>query len=395
MNESSSRQLMSYMKDLHCTELLVLSTCNRTEFYYSAEREVENALLSGISMFTGVSTEVLKENLISYSEDEAVTHLFRVSLGLEAQVVGDLQIINQVKRAYQWSADEDMAGPYLHRLLHTIFYTTKRVVQETCFRDGAASVSYAAKELVEDLTKEVNAPKVLLLGLGEIGTDVAKNLAGNTKAEIFLANRTRSKAVEIAAECNFQLIDWENFPAMVNEVDVVVSSAAVRQPIITKEIFNGREILSHKFFIDLSVPRSIAGDLEEIPGAILYNIDEIRNKASETLQKRIGAIPQVEYIISEAIDDFNNWSKEMMVSPTIKKLKNALEQIRQEEIARYMKNADAEQSKVMDKLSKSMMQKVLKLPVLQLKAACQRGEANQLIDLLHDLFDLEGQAAKK
>lgn len=395
MNESSSKKLMTYMKDFNCTELLVVSTCNRTEFYFNADEEAERALLSGISLITSIPKETLKAHFISYNETEAVTHLFNVSMGLEAQVVGDLQIINQVKKAYQWSADEAMAGPYLHRLMHTIFFTNKRVVQETSFRDGAASVSYAAKELVEDLIKEINAPKILLLGLGEIGADVARNLSGTTKAQVFISNRTRSKAEEIVSECGFELIDWEKFPSLLKEVDVVVSSIAAPKPVITKELLADSEMLSHKFFIDLSVPRSIAKDLEEIPGAILYNIDEIRSRASETLQKRIEAIPQVEKIIAEAIEEFNNWSKEMIVSPTIKKLKNALEQIRKEEMARYIKNADEKEAKIMDKLSKSMMQKIMKLPVLQLKAACQRGEADQLIGLLHDLFDLEAKAPKK
>jgi glutamyl-tRNA reductase len=395
MNESSSKRLMTYMKDFNCAELLVISTCNRTEFYYSADEEAEKALLSGISLITSIPKDTLESYFISYNDDEAVTHLFQVSLGLEAQVVGDLQIINQVKNAYQWSADEGMAGPYMHRLMHTIFFTNKKVVQETSFRDGAASVSYAAKELVEDLSKEIAAPKILLLGLGEIGTDVARNLSGTAKAEIFLSNRTRSKAEEIARECNFQIVDWKDFPSMLKQVDVIVSSVAAPQPLVTKELLADTEILSHKFFIDLSVPRSIANDLEEIPGAILYNIDEIRNRTSETLKKRIEAVPQVEKIVAEAIEDFNNWSKEMIVSPTIKKLKDALEQIRKEEMARYIKNADEKEAKIMDKLSKSMMQKIMKLPVLQLKAACKRGEANQLIDLLHDLFDLEVKAPKK
>jgi glutamyl-tRNA reductase len=395
MNESSSKRLMTYMKDFNCAELLVISTCNRTEFYYSADEEAEKALLSGISLITSIPKDTLESYFISYNDDEAVTHLFQVSLGLEAQVVGDLQIINQVKNAYQWSADEGMAGPYMHRLMHTIFFTNKKVVQETSFRDGAASVSYAAKELVEDLSKEIAAPKILLLGLGEIGTDVARNLSGTAKAEIFLSNRTRSKAEEIARECNFQIVDWKDFPSMLKQVDVIVSSVAAPQPLVTKELLADTEILSHKFFIDLSVPRSIANDLEEIPGAILYNIDEIRNRTSETLKKRIEAVPQVEKIVAEAIEDFNNWSKEMIVSPTIKKLKDALEQIRKEEMARYIKNADEKEAKIMDKLSKSMMQKIMKLPVLQLKAACKRGEANQLIDLLHDLFDLEAKAPKK
>ncbi|MGK7392535.1 MAG: glutamyl-tRNA reductase [Candidatus Cyclobacteriaceae bacterium M2_1C_046] len=394
MDETSAKQLMTFMKDYNCSELLVLSTCNRTEFYYTADKKAEEALLLGLSLIKKISIEDILPHLIRYKTKEAVEHLFRVSVGLEAQVVGDIQIINQVKRSYQWCADEDMAGPFLHRLMHTIFFTNKRVVQETCFRDGAASVSYAAKELVEGLAKGLHDVKVLILGLGEIGEDVARNLF-DSNLDITLSNRTREKAETIAAESNFKVIDWSEIGQAIKEADIVISSVGANKPIITKDLIRDSEILSHKFFVDLSVPRSIAQDTEDIHGVVVYNIDEIQNKASETLQKRLNAIPQVEKIVEESIEEFNSWSKEMEVSPTIKKIKNALEQIRQEEMARYLKNATEQEAKILDKLSKSMMQKVMKLPVLQLKAACQRGDAEKLVDVLQELFDLESQIAKK
>lgn len=394
MDETSAKQLMAFMKDYNCSELLVLSTCNRTEIYYSADKKAEEALLIGLSLIKNISKEDILPYLVHYKNKEAVEHLFRVSVGLEAQVVGDLQIINQVKRSYQWCADENMAGPFLHRLMHTIFYTNKRVVQETSFRDGAASVSYAAKELIENLAKGIYNVKVLILGLGEIGEDVARNLF-ESKLDITLSNRTREKAEAIAAESNFKVIDWSKAGQAVKEADIIVSSVSAGKPIITKDLIHDVEILSHKFFIDLAVPRSIEKNTEDIHGVVIYNIDEIQSKASETLQKRLDAIPQVEKILIESIQEFNSWSKEMEVSPTIKKIKNALEQIRQEELARYMKNATEQEAQIMDKLSKSMMQKVMKLPVLQLKAACQRGDAEQLVDVLQELFDLESQIAKK
>jgi glutamyl-tRNA reductase len=141
--------------------------------------------------------------------------------------------------------------------------------------------------------------------------------------------------------------------------------------------------------VDLSVPRSIDTAVEDVPGAILYNVDNIRSKASETLEKRLAAIPLVEHIIEESISDFYNWKKEMSVSPTINKLKNALEQIRLEEMERFLKNADEKEYAIIDKVTKSMMQKILKVPVVQLRAACKRDEADQMIELITDLFDLE------
>jgi glutamyl-tRNA reductase len=316
-------------------------------------------------------------------------------MGVEAQVIGDMQIGNQVKNAYQWSADENMSGPFLHRLMHTIFFTNKRVVQETSFRDGAASVSYAAVQLIEELASDFLKPKILVLGLGEIGEDVCKNLADYSNAEIFVCNRTFEKANQIAEECGFQVLAYEDFEDILPKMDVVVSSVMADKPIISKALVSQIKILSHKIYLDLSVPRSIENTIEELPGVLLYNIDSIHSKTNEALEKRIASIPQVLDIVEEAIIDFNDWAKEMEVSPTIKKLKNALENIRQEEVARFLKSANSNEAELIEKVTKSMMQKIIKLPVLQLKAACKRGEAETLIDVLNNLFDLEKENQPK
>jgi len=177
--------------------------------------------------------------------------------------------------------------------------------------------------------------------------------------------------------------------------DVIISSVMKSEPFITKGLVSNFEIKSYKLFVDLSVPRSIDTALEDIPGVLLYNVDNIRSKASETLSKRTAAIPLVEAIIEESIREFYDWKKEMMVSPTINKLKNSLEQIRREELERYLKNTSDNQFEIIDKITKSMMQKILKVPVVQLRAACKRDQAEEMIDIINDLFDLEKQEEKK
>lgn len=394
LSEEACKGLLHLLRDYTAaSDVLVLSTCNRTEVYYSAEEDLSGEIIKLIGILNKLPriADYAGYFKVLNNSDAAVSHLFHVAMGLEAQVVGDIQISNQVKRAYQWSADENMAGPYLHRLMHTIFFTNKKVVQETSFRDGAASVSYAATELIEELTADIIAPRILVIGVGEIGTDACRNLANFNRGSITITNRTHSKAEEMATECGFQTIPFEQVREAIALADVVVCSVAAQKPFITKELVADQEILSHKFFIDLSVPRSIEMAVEDIPGVLLYNVDDIENKATAVLEKRKAAIPQVERIITESIAEFNDWSKEMMVSPTIHKLKNALEQIRQEEITRYLKNLNEEEAKAVEKVTRSMMQKIIKLPVLQLKAACKRGEAETLIDVLNNLFDLEGQ----
>ncbi len=398
LDDNTIRALLLKLKDFFSvTDTLILSTCNRTEIYYTHELDLSTELIKLVGLEKGLNDAVsyLEYFRVINEDKEAIGHLFKVAMGLEAQVIGDMQISNQVKRAYQASADLELAGPFLHRLMHTIFFTNKKVVQETAFRDGAASVSYAAVELIEELTANTHKPRILLIGLGEIGEDVAKNMVYLPDAEVTLANRTFSKAQEMAAEFGFKVTPFESVYEAMQEADVIVSSIMKSTPFITKKLVSGFSIQSYKLFVDLSVPRSIETSVEDIPGALLYNVDNIKSKASETLEKRIAAIPEVESIIEDSIREFYNWKKEMMVSPTINKLKNALEQIRKEELERYLKNADEKEYAVVDKITKSMMQKIIKIPVVQLRAACKRDQASQMIDIITDLFDLEKENVSK
>lgn len=392
LDEKAVHGILLKIKDFFSlNDALILSTCNRTEVYYSHDQDISTEIIKLIGLEKGLTDIV---NYLEYFEilnDDisAIRHLFRVSMGLEAQVVGDIQISNQVKRAYQASADLNMTGPFLHRLMHTVFFTNKRIVQETAFRDGAASLSYAAIELIESLTSNTFEPRILLIGVGEIGEDVAKNMVHLPTAKVKITNRTQAKAESIAAEMGFEVVPFEKYLEAMEEADVIVCSIQRSEPFITKELVKKFQINSYKLLVDLSVPRSIETSVEDVPGVVLYNVDNIRSKASETLEKRLASVPKVEEIIEESIKEFFDWKKEMIASPTINKLKQSLEQIRQEEMARFAKNADKKEYAVIDKITKSMMQKILKVPVVQLRAACQRDQAEEMIQIISDLFDLE------
>lgn len=391
LNEESAKGIMLRLKDFfEISDVLVVSTCNRTEIYYSAAEDLNDEIIKLLLIEKGISdAEPFMAFFDRFSRgEEAVQHLFEVATGLHSQVVGDMQIPNQIKHAYQWTADLNLAGPFLHRLLHTIFFANKRVAQETFFRDGAASVSYAAIELLDGLMPN---PKILVVGLGEIGTDVCRNLASKPSMDVTMLNRTRSKSEQLALELGFRMADFQNIEEEISRADIIVTSIARDEPFFTKEMMVRLRGMSFKYFIDLSVPRSVSPEVEEVPGVMLYTIDTIRSRADDALNRRLEAVPHVREIIDEAVLEFNDWSKEMIVSPTIQKLKGALEQIRKEEMTRFTKNlSDSELEKV-ERITTSMMQKILKLPVLQLKAACKRGEAETLIDVLNDLFNLEKQ----
>lgn len=372
-------------------DVLILSTCNRTEVYYSHDLELSTEIIKLIGLEKGLSDVVnyLEYFQIFNDDRAAISHLFRVSIGLEAQVVGDIQISNQVKRSYQAAADLDMAGPFLHRLMHTVFFTSKRIAQETGFRDGAASLSYATIELIDSLTSNTYQPRILLIGVGEIGEDVAKNMVHLPDAKVKITNRTLAKSEEISAQLGFEVVPFENVFEAMEEADVIVCSIMRNEPFITKSLVKKFQIQSYKLLVDLSVPRSIEPSVEDIPGVILYNVDNIRSKATEALDKRLASIPKVEEIINESIEEFYGWKKEMMISPTINKLKQSLEAIRQEELSRFLKNAGEKEFAVIDRITKSMMQKILKVPVVQLRAACKRDQAEEMIEIISDLFDLD------
>ena len=378
LTESAVKQLLNFIRDYTATtDVLVVSTCNRTEIYYVAEQDYASEIFKGLSLVKNIDSG-FEQHFTTLTGTDAVNHLFEVAIGLDAQVIGDLQISGQVKNAYQWSADENMAGPFLHRLMHTIFFVNKRVVQETSFRDGAASISYAAKEMADDLTAGVREPKILVVGVGEIGQDVCLNLVNTRLQNVTILNRTLDKAEKLAQKCGFKFGGIENLKEEIQKADVVISSVSGNEPLINRELLKDITIFSHKFFIDLSMPRSIEASIEEIPGAIVYNLDDIQEKTNEAVEKRKASIPRIQAIIAEAIREFEDWSKEMVVSPTIQKLKNTLEKIRQEELARFLKNSKPEEAEKLEEMSRSLMQKILKYPVLQLKAACKRGDAESL-----------------
>lgn len=396
LDESIVKEILSEITDIvSVDELLILSTCNRTEVYYSSKEECGEALISFIGNKKGIKDMAAYKHYFKFlnSNEASVEHLFRVSMGLEAQVIGDMQISNQLKRAYQWTADANLAGPYLHRLLHSIFYSSKRVAQETGFRDGGASVSYVTSELIQVLAENIIDPKILIIGLGEIGEDLCRHLS-TTALDVSVTNRTASKSKAIAVECGLKTIDFVSTASAIEKSDIVVCAISNNEPFIKKEQI-ANQAVGIKFLVDLSIPRSIEASIDDLPGMHVYNIDDIHAKTSATLNKRLAAVPDVESIISDSIQEFKDWSEEIVVSPTINKLKNALEEIRQQELHRHLKNASKSEEALAEKLTKSITQKIIKLPVLQLKAACKRGEAETLIDVLNDLFDLEKQKQSK
>ncbi|MFY0601175.1 MAG: glutamyl-tRNA reductase [Cyclobacteriaceae bacterium] len=389
--EGNKRFMRQCHEILGLSEVLILSTCNRTEVYYVSDKSLRSEICSLIKAYHSLESS-FEEHFQEYIGHSAVNHLYKVALGVDSMVLGDIQITNQVKNAYQWSADEGLAGPFIHRLLHSIFYTNKRVVQETELRDGTASTASVSADLIKQYVAGFEKPTVLILGLGEIGRTVAENLKG-VEASVRVVNRTKSKAEELANNFGYEIGRFDELDKEINHAHVVVSAVQVDKPVITSSTF--KDSKSPKLLIDLSVPRSIDESVESVAGTLLYNVDQLEQKASQALERRHASLPKVKSIINESVSDLEDWTQEMEVSPTIKKLKNALEDIRQEELSRYISDLGENEAAILDKATKGIIQKVMKLPVLQLKAACKRGEAETLVEVLNDLFNLEAETQQK
>ncbi|WP_425392965.1 glutamyl-tRNA reductase [Ekhidna sp.] len=392
LSEVDAGQFLLKLKEVcNVQEAMLVSTCNRTELYYSSEADIKKEIFALISSFKSIPSNKLAEVFEEYSTEEASKHLFRVALGLESQVLGDIQISNQVKRAYQQSADLNLAGPHLHRLMHTIFYANKRVVQETRLQDGTASVASVAVDLIGGFIQNIESPRIALIGLGEIGQNVLENL-NTDEASITLVNRTKSKASKLAEGKDIAVRSFEDLDEVIAENDVVISAVSTSNPIISASNLDIDSI--HKLMIDLSVPRSMDNDLDSVPGVSLYNVDQLTERTQKARKIREKSIPDAERIVEDELNGFFKWKSEMEVSPTIQRLKSALDQIRIEELARHKKLSDKEME-LLEVVTKSMIQKVIKLPVLQLKAACKRGEAESLVGVLNDLFNLESAEVEK
>lgn len=385
-NEQGSSFLRSLRDVFGIQEALLLSTCNRTEVYYLHETPADR-VLSFLLLTSGAQQDEASWFQCIEDTKDSVQHLLRVGAGLESKVLGDFQIINQVKTAYQQSADLEMAGPFLHRLLHQLFFLNKRIVQETSFRSGSASVAWACKELVEDLLSD-SRKTIALIGLGETGRSVALNLIENSYSNLIVCNRSREKAEDLVSD-TVRFVPLENLRDCLAEASLVISALSGRHLQIGQEDLQNSSLKGFRYLIDLGVPRSIDPALGSDPGIILYNIDQIQKRVDDALELRRSAIPKVEEILDKGFHEFMDWARDMQVSPLIQQMKQALENIRREEMARFLKKAGPEQAEAAEELSKGMMQRILKTHVVQLKAACRRGDAEILMESLRTLFQVE------
>lgn len=393
----SEPEVSTFLKQLKeilgICEAVLVSTCNRTEVFYVSDRiEDDQQVVKLLCVSKGIG---VYENYTSYFDfyqaDEALIYLFSMAVGLKSQVLGDIQILGQVKQAYNLSVNADMAGTYLHRLMHTIFFTHKKINQETTFKQGAASVAYNALKIMEDHFDGSLNHKVLVVGAGQMGTDICRNLSKLGYTDITVTNRTFEKALDLASECNIKAVPSDRLDVDILKYNIVFMAVSRNTPLYQISKFNQSEV---SLILDVSSPKSVRNDTSNLD-VKLYNIDDIGLLTKHTMDARTEAIPQVESIIKESVAEFKVWLKETSFTPSIKKFKETLEDLRTQALIPYIKNVDEEQSQIIDDVTKKIVQKIIQLPVLQLKNACQRGNAEALSESLNELFNLEYNQAVK
>jgi len=386
--EAVCKALLLRLKEVFkISETLIFSTCNRTEIYYISEHDYTNEIITLLGLEKGIHPIHEYKDFFRFISKEslAIQYLFEVSIGLHSKVLGDIQIAHQIKEAYRCSVEVGLAGPYIHRLMHTIFHTNKRVYNTTAFREGAASVSYASAELAASLFRDVPSSKVLVLGMGEMGKDVALSLNRSIFPEIHLMNRSYEKALNLANKMNALALTIDELPEKIGDYDLIISAISVDKPFITKDLLEGNGS-SRLSIIDLGVPRNVSSEVQELSYVSLYNIDDITAQTSKVFANRKAAIPVVKTIIQEEMYNFMDWRKQLLISPIIQHIKNSLEDIRQNELARYLKHATQEQTNLLDQVTQSMVSKILKMPVLHLKEICKRDNPDELINAVYQLF---------
>lgn len=329
LSKESQRALLALAKQKGFQGIFVLSTCNRTEISGFAQRPCQ--LIELLCEFSeGTIQEFTKVSFV-YSNQDAIQHLFRTGTGLESQILGDYEIVGQLRQSFKMAKSLDTTNAYLERLLNSVLQASKRVKNETKLSSGTTSVSYAAVQYIIKNLPDYNSKNILVFGLGKMGKHTCKNLAEYTQnKQICLINRTEEKAAEFVKEhSSIRKSLIENLSDEIAKADVlIVSTGADKPTITTQHIAKNKELL----ILDLSMPENVAKDVADFDGVNLVNVDELSKITDETLAVRQQEVPLAEAIIETHKAEFNDWLNHRRFTPAIAALKQSLENIKKDEI---------------------------------------------------------------
>jgi glutamyl-tRNA reductase len=380
-------------------ELVVLSTCNRAEIYAVTDAAAPGDLFARfMSEYHGVALDAIAPHLFTHAGADAARHLFRVAAGLDSLVVGEPQILGQVKEAFAAAADRKYTGALTNRLFHAAFGVGKRVRTETGLGEGAVSVSYAAISLAKKIFGDLRGLNVLVLGAGEMAKLTAVHLRAQHVRQLTIASRTLASAETLVARVGGRAAPWSTLPNLLTEADIVVTATGAGEPVLTRarveEAMRPRRSRP-LFVIDIGVPRDVepsAGNLDQV---FLYNIDDLQAIVSENLARRSAELQRAEAIVQEELTRFAAWMQSRGIIPTVVALRQRFEAIRRSELARLepkLAGLPPEARARVDEITHLLIEKLLLTPTEQLKTVSDETMAVAYADALNRLFALGSDA---
>lgn len=383
LDEAGKKNLLEQARIEGIDGLIVTSTCNRTEIYGFAQHPFQ--LIKLLCEHTHGTVEEFEKVAYVYKNKDAISHMFLVGTGLDSQILGDFEIISQLKSAFSQSKDIGVSNPFLERLVNAVIQASKRIKNDTDISSGATSVSFASVQYILKNYKNPADQNILLFGTGKIGRNTCENLVKHTKNhQITLINRTKDKAEKIAGKFDLTVKDYADLQAEIRQADILIVATGAQNPTITKEcIYNKKDLL----ILDLSIPKNVSDEVKDLPGVSVIHLDHLSQMTDETLERRKAAIPFAQKIIAEAEAEFNSWLETRKFAPTIKALKKKLRDMKDAEVdfqRRKIENFNDRQAEI---LGDRIIQKIMNQFANHLKG--DSNSTDESLELIQKVFQLE------
>lgn len=354
LDNAAKTAVLLQAKEEGVSSLIVTSTCNRTEIYGFAQHPFQ--LIKLLCDNSRGTVEEFQRVAFVYKNTEAISHIFRVGTGLDSQILGDFEIISQIKTSFIESKAHGLANAFFERLVNCVIQASKRIKNETEISSGATSVSFASVQYIMNNVPDIATKNILLFGTGKIGRNTCENLVKHTKNDhIVLVNRTKDKAEKIAGKFNLIVKDYDVLPLEIPKADVLIVATGAQNPTIDKDIL----VLDKPLLIlDLSIPKNVHDDVKELENVTVVHLDDLSKITDITLENRKKHVPAAEAIIDEVKEEFISWMNARKFAPTIHALKEKLNSIKDGELdfqRKKISNFDAEQAEI---ISNRIIQKI-------------------------------------
>ncbi|MBW6478567.1 MAG: glutamyl-tRNA reductase [Bacteroidales bacterium] len=373
---------------------VVLSTCNRIEIYFHFETccsdKAWDAIFRNLEFFKKSSPDQRKY-FYSIEGDAATEHLFRVVSGLESLVIGEDQIVTQVKSGFLLSLDNDHSSSVLTRMFNKAFEAGKRVRTETAINKGSASISSAAVELICQRTEDISNKKITLIGTGIMGELAVVNLVKRNCCQLYITNRTYSKALELAEKHNITAFELEKLNEFLPQSDIIMVATGAQNHIITKDMVekfvSARS--NHQLYMDLSVPRNISTEILQLPNVELFAVDDLQEIVKETQNKRKEAISEAMEIIRFVKQEFNDWLNALELTPSIMKIQKNMEAVNNTELEGFLRINGISENEMIARYAEHISRKYTRLFIRNLKQVTNNGKQREFINVVNQLFELQ------